>query len=195
MYCGSSVFPTGETTITLTPSITTTVTETLTPTLTLTVTPTSGKIIINEIQPNGDVDKDWIEIFNSGGSEIDVSGWTITDANTSDTLPTVTPIPPGGYAVIVASGHTVVGIPSSAITIQLDNTSIGNGLAVAGDRVLLLNNSTNMDQISYGSNVSVFPSPPNAPTASHSIRRIPNGVDTDTAADWSNGLPSIGVAN
>lgn len=164
---------------------------------TVTPTPLPGKIVINEVF-EGSSSAEWVELFNSGGSPVDVSGWTITDNTSTDILPTTSPIAPGGYAVIVTSGSSVVGIPGSAITIVLSGASsgtIGNGLANGGDRLTLQNGLTAIDQMSWGTDLTVFNPGPNYPSAVNSLRRIPNGVDTDVAGDWVGGISSIGVSN
>ena len=62
-------------------------------------------IVINEIESNGDV-TDWVEIYNKGSQPVDISGWYITDDNTSRLddnktirLATGTILEPGAYLV------------------------------------------------------------------------------------------------
>ena len=112
-------------------------------------------------------------------------------------MPTVTPIPAGGYAVIIGSTSTVSGIPSSAITIQLTNATIGSGLNNGGDAVFLKNpTSTTIDSMSYGDNTTIFPTPPTTPGSDQSVARIPNGTDTNSASDWAlDTSPTIGEVN
>lgn len=52
-------------------------------------------VVINEIESNGDV-TDWVEIYNKGTAPVDISGWYITDDNTSrKAAGKVTPLPEG----------------------------------------------------------------------------------------------------
>lgn len=176
------------------PSLTPTPSDTPTPTIT--PTPTSLHLVINEVFSEGTSSNDWVELFNPTGSSVDVSGWKITDNNSSDTLPlSLTPIPASGYAVIVASGSTVT-VPGSAIRIEL-SSPIGSGLAVGGDKVIIQDlSSSTIDAVSWGSDTSVFPIPPAAPAAGKSLARLPNGTDTDTVSDWfSSSSPTTGIAN
>lgn len=194
--------PTPSPTETPEPTATETPTPTQTPTSTLTPTPTSelnNHLLINEVSPEGANSSDWVELFNPTSGPIDVSGWKITDNNSLDVLPlSITPIPAGGYAVIVANGSTVT-VPGSAIRIELSSSTIGNGLAVGGDKVIIqdLSNAT-IDAVNWGNDTdtSVFPIPPTAPAPDESLVRLPNGTDTDTASDWfSSSSPSTGIAN
>ncbi len=61
-------------------------------------------IIINEVNIHTDLpDEDWIELYNTTGSPVDVGGWFLSD-NTVDLMkyqfPPATMIPAGGYLVI-----------------------------------------------------------------------------------------------
>jgi hypothetical protein len=81
-----------------TPTPTSTFTLTLTPTPTLTLTPTlthtpsgSRSVIINEIAWMGTIASDadeWIELYNPGTSEINITGWKliVTSSNTSSSF-------------------------------------------------------------------------------------------------------------
>lgn len=176
-------------------------TPTPTPSTSLTPTPTpdeeeppveTGNIVINEVSSNGGSTLEWVELYNPTGSAIDVSGWTIEDNNSTDTLPTVAAIPAGGYGVIV--GDAVISVPGTAIKIVLTG-AIGNGLA-ENDRLIVRDGSnTLIDQMSYGTNISVLNPAVTTPGANQSMQRSPNGIDTDTALDWVLGAPSIGGAN
>lgn len=164
--------------------------------ITPTVTPTPG-IVINEVSPVGDTDVDWLEIFNNSGSSIDLSGWKIQDNGGTDVLSGSLVVPNNGYAVIVASGSSTV-VPGSALKIELDNSTIGGtgGIAAAGDLLRLINPSdVIIDQLSWGTNTDVFNPSATAPTSTNTLRRIPNGTDTDTAGDWQVGSGSIGLSN
>lgn len=171
------------------------------PTPTPTATP-SPTIVVNEVSSNGNANTEWVEIYNATGSPIDVSGWKISDQNAfdtgnDDTFPTVSPIPAGGYGVVVPSNSLVVGIPVSAIKIELVNANIGSGLNNDGDAVVLKNSSnTIIDAMNYGTVSVIFATPPAAPGVGQSVARIPNGTDTNTSSDWSlDSSPTMGVTN
>lgn len=188
-FTASAEFPTTP------PSITPT--EAVTPTVTITPTPTgSQNIVINEVFEDSQSEDEWVELFNNTSGPIDVSGWTVNDNSDADIFPSVSPIPAGGYAIVVPVSSTAT-VPASAVKIQLID-AIGGGLAQGGDKLELKNlSSTTIDALSWGSNHDIFSSPAlGAPSNNKTLARDPNGFDTDSATDWiTNADPSIGVAN
>ncbi|MDP3941880.1 MAG: lamin tail domain-containing protein [bacterium] len=157
---------------------------------------TSAALKINEFSSHGGASIEWVELINPTGSSVDVSGWSIEDNNLSDVFPTVSPIPPGGFAVVVPNSSSL-SVPGSAVKITLGTGNIGNGLADDGDRIILKDASaTEIDKVSYGDDTFIFPTPVPAPGASQSAARIPNGFDTDSASDWQiDSTPTVGTTN
>ncbi|MBI2593462.1 lamin tail domain-containing protein [Candidatus Daviesbacteria bacterium] len=154
----------------------------------------SGSLVINEVFVAGNSDDEWVEIFNNTLSTVDISGWSIADNSSSDLIPSSSPIPAGGYAVIVSDDD--VAVPLSAIRIQLDNP-IGNGFSVGNDNISLTNLSAMVvDSMNWGSDTTFFSPSIAAPANDQSLARNPNGVDTNTASDWTiDTTPTIGVSN
>jgi hypothetical protein len=68
------------------------------------VTPGSlvGVLYINEVESNGGVPGDWVELYNSGATPIDASNFLIKDNTDSrtDRLPAGTVVPAHGYVVL-----------------------------------------------------------------------------------------------
>ena len=160
-------------------------------------TPISApSLVINEVSSDGVSALEWVEIYNPTNSSVDISGWKIEDGDSDDTIPSVSPIPAGGYVVIRGNTSSVV-IPNTAILITLSNASIGSGLNDPGDLIRLKDPSgLTVDEISYGNINTIFPTPPSEPNSGESLSRSPNGVDTNTASDWViDTTPSIGLAN
>ena len=160
-------------------------------------TPSAELIVINEVQPNGNGDDEWVELLNKSAGSIDISGWIISDVESSDTIPTTAPIPAGGYVVIRGNGSTV-SVPGSAITITL-STAIGNALNANNEGLNIKKpDNTVIDAVNWGS-INTFFNPSISSSgldAGETFSRNPNGQDTDTATDWViNSTPSIGVAN
>jgi len=162
----------------------------------------SGKIVINEVfQHSSTGSQEWIELFNSGGSSIDISGWKIADKDlwkdsSGDTLPSSPPIEPGKYVVIVTDNSNVPNIPDDVVIIKLSNNTIGSGLNVSSENVYLINSEGEVvDKMGYGSNNLFGGNSPSAPSSDQSVYRLPNGYDTDQASDWKVGVPSLGKAN
>ena len=158
-----------------------------------------GKIVINEVSSLGDNNFEWVELFNSGGSSVDLTGWTIVDGDSSsDNLSAIT-IPAGGYAIVVTNNEDssiISSIPGEAQTITLASPTIGDGLTNTGDAVTIKDNTSSIvDSMSYGTDISVFTGVAAPTTADTTLRRITNGTDTDVAGDWQVGTSSIGVSN
>jgi hypothetical protein len=205
----STPTPTSTSTSTPTP----TETNTSTPTATLTQTPTesptpTGRLLISEVlfspltvQPQGE----WIEIYNAGSGEVDLSDYKVGDEETQGHIEGMLQFPAGasisaGQVVVIAnqavtylSTYGVLPdyeiVDSSALVADMSNYSIwGLGevdLYDLGDEVLLLNESDELvDALSWGNSTWAFnPSAPSV-TQGHSLERRPADQDTDVAGDW-----------
>jgi len=154
----------------------------------------TNHLVINEVMfdpPNTNAcgsenDAEWVEIYNPTGSPVNLDTWSVGDGNFTDNLPNVS-LPAGGFAVVSdctqASFTSIWALPEGTIYIEL-SSAIGNGLNNGGEHMRLFNSVTLVDDMSYGSNTNAFsPSVP-APVADHSVERDPDGVDTDTVADF-----------
>ncbi len=108
-------------------------------------TSSSLSLVISEVMANA-LDEDtgeYIEIVNTGTSDVDLGDLVLFDGDASDTLlgmtdPADTILPPDGIAVILdpeyAGEYT---IPATALLLVPDDTSIGSGLAT-NDPIQLL---------------------------------------------------------
>jgi len=70
--------------------------------------PSSGSVVINEIlyhPTSTNVLEEWIELYNTGQTNVDLSGWRLTKG-LQFTFPTNTIIAAGGYLVIAADAAT-----------------------------------------------------------------------------------------
>ena len=165
------------------------------PTPTSTPTLVSDHLVINEVFY--DVDSthgseggnEWVEVYNPTYDPVDISGWRICDNTSCETIPATAPILSFGFAIITPQSTTwpFWSIPSGATKIALGTSSIGSGLANDDDRVILKKaDDTEVDKMSYGTDISAFD--PSCPDVSqgHSLERNPDGKDTDTAADFVN---------
>lgn len=110
-----------------------------------------AEVVLNEYLPNpsggSPENGEWIEIFNSDGSEVDLSGWRVDDSEGDSnpyTIPAGTKIQPSGFLVF----------EKSTTGISLDNS---------GDSVRLLSSSGSVEsshtysstteEVSYGRSV------------------------------------------
>jgi hypothetical protein len=58
-------------------------------------------ISINEVQSNDPADApDFIELYNSGAADVNISGWVIADNGDGEALPTGTIVPAGGFLAL-----------------------------------------------------------------------------------------------
>ncbi len=153
-----------------------------------------GKVVINEVSPNGDGDDEWIELYNPSAVPVDITGWKIHDNGVNpEALVGTISIPARSFAVIVASGSGVV-VPTGVLRIESESSTIGNGLTSSSEKIRLLNEENKLiDQLSFGNDTSIFALPP--VTANVTIQRKNDGDDTDTSDDWELGVSTLGLPN
>src|SRR5262245_8941790 len=63
----------------------------------------SSPVSINEVESNGGVPGDWVELINTGLNSVDVSGWRFLDNDNTHVayvLPPGSSIPAGGYLLL-----------------------------------------------------------------------------------------------
>lgn len=131
----------------------------------------AARVVINEFAPKG---TEWIELYNAGDAEQDLTGWSLVDDDGSEAL----------------SGTLAVGAYLSvATTLNLDNSGDFIELHDSGAVVI--------DSVAYGD----FGGAPIAPSASDSVQystaRVADGLDTNNdAQDWNmDPTPTEGGAN
>lgn len=160
----------------------------------------TGKVLISEVYYAVDTARgakpanEWVEIYNDTLSAVNLSGWKIEDAIQSDTLPSGITLAPGKFIIVAdsAATRTLWNLPQDVQFVALESP-LGDGLANAGDRVLLRSDTgAIVDAVSWGTNTSAFV--PSAQTASYgrSLSRVPFPADTNTASDWAERPPSPG---
>lgn len=155
--------------------------------------PVLDHLIISEFSYRGTAALEWVEIYNNTGSDVNIDGWTISDGNSGDVIPT-TNIPDKSFAIIVGltADTSLLSLPEGTIVITLANSTIGSGLNdSSNDSVTITdNNAAVVDSVSYGSGDGLVP-----PVATgHSIYRTSLDVDTDASLDWAdNTTPTPGT--
>lgn len=163
------------------------------------VEPARSCVKINEVYYNVDADHgddgqkkdEWVELYNACNFSIDIKDWTIGDDSGGSSISSAEKILGSHvFAVLAFSSQTwgYWNIPPDALKIPIGAPGIGNGLGNDGDRVILRDaDNIISDQMSYGTDTTVFSLPEPAPATAEgrSIARIVKGIDTDTAADWA----------
>ncbi len=184
-----------------------------------TPTPSPGRLLITEVlfNPVDEPDEEWVEVYNVGDLELDLSNYKIGDEEIKGGSEGMYRFPPGislvGKGVLVIANSAVAfankygtnpdfeynqtdpDVPSmveyalwSGGVVYLNND---------GDEVLVLDDNDGLaDAVSWGS--SNFAFTPSVPKVSDgvSIERYPADVDTDAAVDWrSQSTPAPGVVD
>ncbi len=120
----------------------------------------AGDLIINEIMAdptgfdsNGDstldvIEDEYVELYNTTGGSLDISGWTISDGSGLQyTFPASTIIPADG-TVVIFGGGTPTGIPGDFVDTAGGSLSLNN----TGDTVTVENEVSQLvDTVTYGS--------------------------------------------
>jgi phosphatidylserine/phosphatidylglycerophosphate/cardiolipin synthase-like enzyme len=165
-------------------------------------------IVINEIMydpESGDSGNEWIELYNNGTSDVNMTGWVISDQDGGDdfVFPSLE-IPAGAYIVV----HTGSGV---------NETDFGDGIGHfymflpiilmenTGDDILLTNSSgDSVDYVAYDFGGFVDPAPVDidwddmnawVESEGHSISLLPNGMDMDSGLFWEESDPTPGAHN
>lgn len=148
------------------------------------------QIIISEVMFNlegGDSPNEFVELFNSSITQIDISNWIIADKlSTDDFIEGSHIIPAMAYALIVEGdfdGILYQGlIPDNTIIIPVDGTAIGNNLGNTGDSLFLI---TDMgDTVDFmGWNTGI--------TEGHSLEKV-NLSFPNTSGNWRESLNLLG---
>ena len=112
-------------------------------------------IVINEFVANpSSGGNDWVELYNPTGGDISLDGWALNDSLTTSHMKSLS-------GTINASGYRVF--------------EVSNRLDKNDDIITLLNGTTVVDEVTYGSATGNAP----VPTTNESAGRYPNGEDTD----------------
>jgi hypothetical protein len=149
----------------------------------LTAHASSAEVIITEIMQDpaavSDGDGEWFEVYNSGGSSVDLNGWTIADNDAdSHTISTSVVIPAASYAVLCRNSNSALngGVPSCAY-------QYGSAIALANgaDEIVLLDGSmVEIDRVEYDGGIT-FPDPTGA---SMELIGDPPTVDNNVGINW-----------
>ncbi|MBI2405602.1 signal peptidase I [Candidatus Microgenomates bacterium] len=169
--------------------------------------PSINDIVINEVyyriaqahRIGSEADSEWAELYNPTSTAVSLANWSISDNTSCDNMPNAS-IPSNGFAIV--STHTEAEFRAVWTAVPTDGSvvfivapsSIGNGLANNDELALRSgvcpSSGLIVDHISWGSNTNgLNPSIPAATSAGISHERDPDGIDTNTNADFVNRDP------
>ena len=112
-------------------------------------------VIIEQVLPNAgqgrnDYRHEWLLLRNRSDDPINLSGWTIADAQSADPLPAVT-LNPGDTLLVAPSADAAASAPAADHVHTLEDGRIGNGLANSGDRLALIDPDEQIaDSVAWG---------------------------------------------
>lgn len=133
--------------------------------------------------------RQWIEIYNPTDHDISLKNWSLTD-NSGKKMVIWLNKKVKAHSYILISKNPALWwfiFPFRFFNHLELGRFIGNGLDIAGDRVILKDNKGNeIDRMSWGTDTSGFTPPAVNPKVSvgHSTERLAAGYDTNTASDW-----------
>ncbi len=129
---------------------------------------TTPPVVISEIMYNPDgaeSDTEWIEIVNTGGAAVDISGWVFDDEDTSDwsPIPAATSLPASGVAIVmnIAAGTDAAdaearfraewGVSAGTLVIPVGWGSLANGPSATSEILQLLDGvgGAVIDEVNY----------------------------------------------
>lgn len=138
-----------------------------------------GEVVINEVAWAGSADSandEWIELYNTTGAAVDLSGWTINDDNGASVYTLGGTIAPYGYFVIEDS--------AAAVNPDMVGMTLNLSLANTGDSLVLFDGAAQAIDAVNTSGAMWFAG---SATSYASMERINAAVSGDDAANWVSG--------
>ncbi len=134
-------------------------------------------VVINEVAWMGTAASsydEWIELYNTTGQNIDLTGWTLTSNDGTPTINLIGTIPAYGYYLLERTGDdTIDDIPADQI--------YTGDLLLGGEVLTLTDNHSNVIDTANAENGGSWPAGSNSPD--HTMERI-NPTAPDTDANW-----------
>ncbi len=152
-----------------------------------------NSVIINEINYKSAESADagdWIELFNWGRADLDISGWVVKDSENDHifTIPANTMLKSNAYLVVCASSRNFSAIHPEV----LNRTGDFNfGLGASGDAVRLFTmNGTLVDSVAFGS-TAPWATEPNGTGKTLELRHYT--YDNSVADNWKASVADFGT--
>jgi predicted ribosomally synthesized peptide with SipW-like signal peptide len=129
---------------------------------------------------------EWVELYNPNDVAVNIKDYSVTDNTSPFVIHSNSSIPAHGFVILTHDNDTKHFWGDPAVEfINLGGNMSGGWLSNEGDKVILKNVSgVIVDQMSYGTNITVFnPACPDV-SEGHSLERNPLGKDTNLASDF-----------
>jgi hypothetical protein len=161
----------------------------------------TGNVVINEIHYDPDLRTElveFVELYNPGSTDIDLSGWYFNDGITYQ-FPTGAVLPAGGY-IIVAQNPTDIRNKWTNINPDLIFGPFEGKLDNNGEKIELCNAiGEEIDQVDYKLGFP-WPTvgdavPEDRPGTGYSIQLINPSIDNDLAGSWRSASPTPALRN
>jgi hypothetical protein len=147
-----------------------------------------GQVVVNELMyhPATEGDDEWLELYNAGGSAVDLSDWTFSDG-VEYIFPTGTILPVGGYLVVACDPARVEALYGIGDAFGPYGGRLSNG----GERVALSDaGGVLVDEVTY-SDTTPWPAAPDGDGPS--LELVNPAFDNDRFCAWQpsveNGTP------
>jgi len=169
----------------------------------------TGDVLINELlyDTTGDeLSGEFIELFNSGPSSVDITCWTLSDQDGTEPYDCIFPsmvLPSGAYAVVYSCwGKNDLDLSDNVAHLYIDSpVAIWTN---TGDDALLVNaTGAGVDYVAFGNGTYIdgpkaglsWTGPNGTAPEGSTLARLPNGIDTDAGSDWTARTPTPGYFN
>lgn len=145
-----------------------------------------GDVIISELMANpnavSDSNGEWIELYNTTSTAIDINGWTLADLTGSHTIASSLNIPANSYVTLCRkSDPTING--GTTCNYQYSSISLNN----SSDTITLSNGATVIDSVSYDGD---FPS--DAGKSMQLNSDFFNATSNDDSVNWCSSSATYG---
>lgn len=172
-------------------------TDALDPIETLAIQP-PPEIIVSEAMysPTSTTTGEFIELYNNGLDDVDLTGFTFTDGDSTDTLQKFgssdTLLAAGEFAVIVDADYVAGSypIPADVVLMTTADTTLGNALST-DDTISLFAPGQSLPASTYGTPDDAFDGVPLVPVSAVSVERIDMG-GADAPGNWCNSIDPDG---
>jgi len=159
--------------------------------------PAAAEVVINEIMYNSDAmpDIEFVELYNSGPAEVNLTGWFLLDDDLAHTpCPLVGLLAPGEYLVVASDNADFATLYPGVSNLNInafDSGGEGFGLGNSGDTVNLFADEDELhDTVTYDDS-SPWPGSPDG--SGPSLELINPTLDNEDGGSWDPSLAAGGT--